>query len=119
LSRFCMKTSFFIYTSVMTAGYSKRSLIDKLGIKPYTTIYIINQPKHYKQLLQPLPQGTSVKTTIIGLSVFTQFFTASKDELKDTFSSLTSSLSASEMFWINWSGLKFVFPLAARAKLPH
>jgi hypothetical protein len=43
-----------------TAGYSGRSLTQKLGIKPGDVVCAINPPPHYGQLLEPLPPGAVV-----------------------------------------------------------
>ncbi|HEY7636021.1 MAG TPA: hypothetical protein VH763_10775 [Gemmatimonadales bacterium] len=37
----------------MTAGYSKRSLADKLGIKPGSRIVALGAPTDYAKLLAP------------------------------------------------------------------
>ena len=43
------------------AGYSKRSLVEKLGIKEGAEILILNAPGDYDQSLAPLPSGVSRK----------------------------------------------------------
>ena len=37
------------------AGYSKRSLVEKLGIRSGHQVYIANSPPGYFQVLGPLP----------------------------------------------------------------
>src|SRR5437660_9042226 len=48
------------------AGYSRRSLVDKLGIKPGTHIAILNAPRGYRGTLGQLPAGVHVVTTARG-----------------------------------------------------
>src|SRR6266568_245460 len=46
----------------MPAGYSQRSLVEKLGIKPHTRIAIVNAPRGYRNTLGKLPPGVTVAT---------------------------------------------------------
>lgn len=47
-----------------TAGYSQRSLVDKLGIKAGQRIALINAPAGYGALLGPLPVGITQETAL-------------------------------------------------------
>jgi hypothetical protein len=40
-------------------GYSAKSLVQKLGIKPDSRVFLAGAPKGYVGLLEPLPAGVS------------------------------------------------------------
>jgi len=60
----------------MPAGYSQRSLVEKLGIKPHTRIAIVNAPRGYRNTLGKLPPGVTVAAAARGSLSFIHFFTA-------------------------------------------
>ncbi len=84
------------------AGYSKRSLVDKLGIKPGCKVLILNAPQGYDQTLGPLPDGVTRITTLRGSLDFIHFFTASRVEFESRFPNLKSHLAKDGMLWISW-----------------
>jgi len=86
----------------MPAGYSKRSLVEKLGIKEPGVIAILNPPDGYDATLGPLPEGvTSVARLRPGLD-FIHFFTRQRRELERQFLKLKSSLAPTGALWISW-----------------
>lgn len=84
------------------AGYSTRSLIEKLGIKAEYSIALLNYPEHYPQLLGSLPEGISVQDLGKDALDFIQFFTRQKKDLELMFPRLTSYLKETGMIWICW-----------------
>ena len=66
----------------MPAGYSPRSLVEKLGIKPGSKIAILNAPRGYRTMLGKLPAGVRVATTLQGKISFIQLFTVARAELE-------------------------------------
>ena len=38
-------------------GYSGKSLVDKLGVKPGNSLLAVDAPDHYPMLVDPLPDG--------------------------------------------------------------
>jgi hypothetical protein len=83
------------------AGYSKRSLVDKLGIKAGASIAIINPPSGYERTLGTLP-SVSRKSPGTGPLDFVQFFTREKRELERRFPALARALAPAGMLWISW-----------------
>lgn len=83
------------------AGYSKRSLVDKLGIKAGARIAIINPPSGYERTLGTLPR-VSRKSPGTGPLDFVQFFTREKRELERRFPALARALAPAGMLWISW-----------------
>lgn len=84
------------------AGYSKRSIVEKLGIKAGQTIVILNAPQGYEETLGRLPENVTIKTDIKRAEDFIQFFTKSREELEVLFPKLKAKLNNSGMLWISW-----------------
>ena len=83
------------------AGYSKQSLVDKLGIKDGAKIAILNAPRGYQRTLGTLPR-VSRKSRVAGRLDFVQFFTKEKQELERRFAALARALAPAGMLWISW-----------------
>ena len=92
------------------AGYSKRSLVDKLGIKGGYKIHIANAPGDYRKLLGKLPEKTTHEDPLTQQCDFIQFFTCDRAELEAAFPKLKKHLAPAGMLWISWpkgaSGIK-------------
>jgi hypothetical protein len=58
----------------VNAGYSKRSLVEKLGIKEGFKIVIVDAPPNYKATLGKLPASTTVTRKLDELLDFIQLF---------------------------------------------
>jgi hypothetical protein len=86
----------------MTTGYSKRSLVEKIGIKPGTRIAILNPPSNYRDILGTLPPKTVVVRKLEDKLDVIQFFTKRRSELELAFPNLKASLSLDGMLWISW-----------------
>ena len=84
------------------AGYSKRSLPDKLGIKPGQKIYFGNPPENYSRTLGALPEGATLLKSLKGPCSFIQFFTKDKNELESAFPKLKKNLEQDGSLWISW-----------------
>ncbi len=82
-------------------GYSKQSLVDKLGIKDGAKIAILNAPRGYQRTLGTLPR-VSRKSRVAGRLDFVQFFTKEKQELERRFAALARALAPAGMLWISW-----------------
>ena len=74
------------------AGYSKRTLVQKLGIKEGARMILINPPDHYDQILTPLPDRVIVMKKLVGLFDFIQYFTKSKTRLAENLPGLKDHL---------------------------
>jgi hypothetical protein len=87
----------------LSAGYSKKSLIQKLGIGEGFIITIINSPIGYAKKLGKLPRnvlvgdaGSERKFDCI------QFFTKNHQQLETEFPKLKNKILQSGMLWISW-----------------
>jgi hypothetical protein len=84
------------------AGYSDKSLIDKLGIKASTRVLLLAPPPGYARTLGPLPKGAVAATTLHGAFDFIQFFTTKRADLARRFAGLAKALEPAGMLWISW-----------------
>ena len=84
------------------AGYSGRTLVEKLGIKPRTRIAIVNPPRGFRATLGKLPPGVTVAAQPRRVVPFIHFFTRSRDELETALPGLMEALEPAGALWISW-----------------
>ena len=84
------------------AGYSKRSLVDKLGIKEGHRVAILGAPAGYAKILGELPPKVEPVKELRGENDFLHFFTKSRPALERKFPALKSSLAQTGTLWISW-----------------
>jgi len=87
---------------VAGAGYSQRSLVEKLGIKAGTRIAIINAPRGYRKTLGKLPPGVTVASAARGVLPFIHLFTPNRDELEAKLPALLRALTPDGALWVSW-----------------
>jgi hypothetical protein len=83
------------------AGYSKRSLSEKLGIKPGVPVVVLGGPP-YEALLGSLPPGVTVSSRLSAGAPFIHRFARRQSELQDGFGRLARALADDGMLWISW-----------------
>jgi len=86
----------------MTAGYSGTPLAKKLGIKEGFTVLTINAPEHYRELVHPLPAGTTITTKPKKDVDFIHFFTNSRDDLFRGLAEQKQLIKQDGMIWVSW-----------------
>jgi hypothetical protein len=74
------------------AGYSKRSLVEKLGIKEDWKIAILGAPKNHCATLAMLPRGVSVRGRVARPLPFIRYFCDKRSNLESDFPRLKQSL---------------------------
>jgi hypothetical protein len=84
------------------AGYSNRTLVQKLGIKPATRVVALSAPPSYPSLLGALPAGATVHSRLSADSVFIHRFVRYRDELAADFPRLAKALTDNGTLWISW-----------------
>jgi hypothetical protein len=84
------------------AGYSGRTLVEKLGIKAGMRIAIINPPKGYRTTLGKLPSGVTVTSTARGVLPFIHFFTVDRAILEKQLPVLLHALEPAGALWVSW-----------------
>ena len=86
----------------MGAGYSKRSLIDKLGIKSGWRVALIDPPRNYDATLGQLPDGVVRCTEVSEPIEFIQVFVTDQQDLRAQFDQLKAGLLPAGMLWVSW-----------------
>jgi len=84
------------------AGYSKRSLGEKLGIKPGIKLAILSAPEGYEKTLGELPADVHVASSQDSPLDFVQFFTRDRQALEKQFPALKQALAPDGQLWISW-----------------
>jgi hypothetical protein len=85
-----------------TAGYSGKSLVDKLGITPGMRLAIVGAPSGYRITLGALPPGVRVLTAPRGTLPFIHFFTTKRSLLERRFPALKRVLAQDGALWVSW-----------------
>jgi hypothetical protein len=80
------------------AGYSRRSLEEKLGLKPGMKAAILHPPAEYNLNLNG---ATAVERLRAPLD-FIQFFSKAKSHLERNFPKLKAALTSAGSLWISW-----------------
>jgi hypothetical protein len=84
------------------AGYSKRSLAHKLGVKIGFRVAVVNPPENYFNLLLPLPPSVLVlQKPGKGMDLI-HFFTGSRMRYERKLIELKKLLVPNGMLWISW-----------------
>ena len=86
----------------MPAGYSKRSLVDKLGIKPRSRVSFVHAPKDYDGTLGPLPEGVKPLRKAASEMDFIHAFFTDPAALDRDFPGLKIALKKNGVLWISW-----------------
>jgi hypothetical protein len=84
------------------AGYSKRSLAEKLGIKPGTVVTALAAPPAYVRLLRPVPADVTFVNRLGKGARFIHCFVSRRAELEREFPALSRSLADDGALWISW-----------------
>jgi hypothetical protein len=84
------------------AGYSKRTLVQKLGIKEGWSVAFLNVPPDYMATLGELPTGVEVQEDVIADIDFVQLFVSERGVLEAEFPQVKDNLSRDGMLWVSW-----------------
>jgi len=85
----------------MPAGYSKRPLYEKLGIKEGLKIRIIDVPKNYFELLGVLPKIEILENNS-ELVDFIHLFSENIEHFENKFFILKEEIKKDGMIWVSW-----------------
>jgi hypothetical protein len=86
----------------VTAGYSGKPLIQKLGIKEGMKCTALNAPARYPALLGKLPTGVKIQSKLAKEMDFIHLFSVQAGEVAKKFPLLVKSLAEKGMIWISW-----------------
>ena len=85
----------------MSAGYSSTPLARKLGIKPGFQIALMNEPDHYKDLLDDLPNDLVFDPDGNELD-FIHVFITQRADLEALVRKMMPKLKKAGSLWISW-----------------
>jgi hypothetical protein len=83
-------------------GYSKRTLSEKLGVKPGARLVVLGGPRSYSALLGSLPSGATVSSHLSSNAPFIHRFARRQSELRSDFGRLARALADDGMLWFSW-----------------
>ena len=84
------------------AGYSGTPLARKLGIKPGARVALVRAPDGFAHTLDPLPDGTRLRTQARATQDVVLFFATRLAELERRFDSLAHAIAPNGGLWIAW-----------------
>ncbi|EMJ55529.1 hypothetical protein LEP1GSC013_3628 [Leptospira interrogans serovar Valbuzzi str. Duyster] len=84
------------------AGYSGKSLGDKLGLKAGMKVYFKNLPEEVQKELKEHIKEIKIVKTVKGTLDYLHVFEKETKELKKQFPKLVENLAEKEMIWISW-----------------
>jgi len=84
-----------------SAGYSGRSLTQKLGVKPGSVVRPIDAPAHYAALLDPLPEGARLDAAAGEAAIIHAFVRCVRD-LEAIGARLVEMPGPGGAIWISW-----------------
>ena len=86
----------------MTAGYSGTPLAKKLGIKGGFTVYAVNAPDNYADMLDPLPADVKIIEKGATNVDIVHLFTNSVAELQKKLSQCRNLIKKDGSIWVSW-----------------
>ena len=100
----------------MSAGYSGTPLAKKLGIKDGHLVVTMGAPAHIEALLDPLPSGVRVRSSLRGARLFDVLivFARTHRELTDRFERASERMEPAAGLWVCWP--KQTSPLASELR---
>jgi hypothetical protein len=85
----------------VVAGYSGKPLVEKLGVKPDSTLVLIGAPDGAERLLDPLPAGASCRHGNRGRREMTIWFVTSRRDLERRFDRVARAVAEGTL-WMAW-----------------
>ena len=83
-------------------GYSGRTLVEKLGIKPGYRVLAINAPAHYRDILRPLPHGVSFLSRPAKHVDLIHMFVSRRSEIAKELPRQRRIMPDSGVLWVSW-----------------
>src|SRR5688572_16199120 len=85
-----------------TAGYSGTPLAKKLGIKPGGSVLVSGAPDHYRESLEPLPEGVTFARKPGPRVGVIHLFTDSRAKLAAALAQYRKAMRADATIWVSW-----------------
>lgn len=85
-----------------TAGYSGKPLAEKLGVRPADTVAVMNPPKDYRVLLEPLPADVRIVEGPDPSARILHLFARDRASLEADLAAALAQRPEGGMVWISW-----------------
>lgn len=85
-----------------SAGYSGTPLAKKLGIKPGSVVAVLDGPDDFADLVSPLPEGVTLKTSLRGSADLVVAFFEQRSRLEKRLPDLTAKIFPDGGLWLAW-----------------
>jgi hypothetical protein len=85
----------------MQAGYSGKPLVQKLGIKEGVTVVLAGAPEAIEVLLEPLPDGVTLRHGNRGHREMTIWFVTARGEFERRFDAVAKAVGEG-ILWVAW-----------------
>lgn len=86
----------------MTAGYSGTPLAKKLGIVEDSRVALIDEPSDFRDLLDPLPPGIEISTTLRGRSDVVVLFVIRRAQMARRVDAAGRAIHPAGGLWVAW-----------------
>ena len=87
----------------MAVDISEKSLVEKLGLTPFTRTAIVGGPSDFIDRLGRLPTGITIEGFVTdGKYALIQYFTPWREDLEKYFAEYKNHLFATGALWISW-----------------
>ena len=84
------------------AGYSGTPLAKKLGFKPAHEVLLVDAPRNYRKLVEPLPDGVKFVPRLAATTDIVHAFATKKSELAKSLEAFRAKLKADGVVWVSW-----------------
>jgi len=84
------------------AGYSGKSVVQKLGIKPGFRIFVSHAPRAYPDIVGELPDGVKLGARLKAPLDMVHLFATKTADLKSKLESFRAAIAPDGMIWVSW-----------------
>src|ERR1700751_3727049 len=84
------------------AGYSGKSITQKLGIRPGFCIFVSGAPKAYGEIVGDLPDGARIISRVKAPLDMAHLFATKTAGLADSRSACRKAIAPDGMIWVSW-----------------
>ena len=85
-----------------SAGYSGTPLVQKLGIKEGSRVFLASAPPDYHALVEPIPSGVTFQARVSSATDLAHIFVTREDDLRKHLARLRATLSSEAVVWVSW-----------------
>ena len=86
----------------MMAGYSGKSVVQKLGIKPGFRIFVDGAPSSYDDVIGPLPADVTLASRLKAPLEMAHLFATEAAALRKKLPACRDAIAPDGMIWVSW-----------------